>query len=146
MHPLWQVYPDHRLDLAFFESFRTPAPSQPLQYEHNPKTPDLSGLGLDSLTTLGDALKEGLAVLVELQRGDDDLGGVQGQVNALAVALLAVDTLDVNDILQAVYTSDLALTALVGTALDDDLVVLADGDGADLSRVRVSFACPSISP
>jgi hypothetical protein len=51
----------------------------------------------------------------------------------LAVGLLAGDALNVNDVLEAVHRGDLALTALVGAALDDDLVVLADGDGADLN-------------
>jgi hypothetical protein len=43
----------------------------------------------------------------------------------------------VDDIFEAVHGGDLALTALVGAALDDNLVVLADGDGADLIRVLV---------
>jgi hypothetical protein len=35
------------------------------------------------------ALQDGLAVLVELELGDDDLGGSDGDLNRLAVALLA---------------------------------------------------------
>jgi hypothetical protein len=46
--------------------------------------------------------------------------------------LLADDTLDVNDVLQAVDGGDLALTALVGTANDGDFVILSDWDRSDL--------------
>ena len=52
----------------------------------------------------------------------------------MAVGLLARDTLDVDDVLEAVDRGDLALAALVGAALDDDLVVFADGNCADLYR------------
>jgi hypothetical protein len=37
------------------------------------------------------ALQDRLAVLVELELGDDDLGGSDGDLNRLAVALLADD-------------------------------------------------------
>lgn len=82
---------------------------------------------------------------------DDDLGGVEGDGDALAVALVAADALDVDGPLQAVDAGDLALTALVAATDDHDLVlslasgldvglesalahlvVLADGHGADL--------------
>lgn len=52
----------------------------------------LSRLALHSLTTLGDALEDLLTVLVELELGDDDLGGGDGDGDALAVGLLADDT------------------------------------------------------
>lgn len=48
------------------------------------------------------------------------------------VSLLAVDALDVDDPLLAVNLGDLALTPLVGTTNDEDLVVLADGDAPGL--------------
>ena len=67
-----------------------------------------------------------------MELGDLDLGGGDADGNALAVGLLAGDALDVDDILEAVAGGDLALTALVAAALDDDLVVLADGDRANL--------------
>jgi len=38
----------------------------------------------------------------------------------------------VDHVLEAVAGGDLALTALVAAALDDNLVVLAEGDRADL--------------
>lgn len=59
---------------------------------------------------------------------------MDGEGNALAVGLLADNTLDVDGPLQTVDAGDLALTALVGTTDNGDLVVLADGDGADLLK------------
>jgi hypothetical protein len=38
----------------------------------------------------------------------------------------------VDDILETVDGCDLSLTALVDTTGEDDLVILADGDGSDL--------------
>jgi hypothetical protein len=40
----------------------------------------------------------------------------------------------VDHVLEAVASGDLALTALVAAALDDNLVVLAEGDRADLNN------------
>jgi hypothetical protein len=88
-------------------------------------------LGAD-LTANLDALQDGLTVLVELELGDDDLGGVDAQRNGLAGGLVAGDTLDVDHVLETVDGGDLALTALVGATDNGDLVVLADGDAADL--------------
>lgn len=50
----------------------------------------------------------------------------------MTVGLLACDTLDVDEVLETVDGGDLALTALVGATDNGDLVVLADGEGADL--------------
>lgn len=101
-----------------------------------PHSPDLSGspLGLVLLTALGDALKDVLSVLVELDLGDDDLGGSDASGDGLTVGLLAGDTLDVDEVLETVDGGDLALLALVGTTDNGDLVILADGKGADLQR------------
>ena len=52
--------------------------------------------------------------------------------NALAVGTLAGDTLDVDNVLQAVDRENLALASLVGATDNGDLVVLANGDAADL--------------
>lgn len=95
----------------------------------------LFGGGLALVTSLAaglDALQDGLAVLVELQLGDDDVGGVDAQRDGLAGDLLAGDTLDVDHVLETVHGGDLALLVLVGAADDLDLVILADGDAADL--------------
>lgn len=94
---------------------------------------DLLGL-VAGLAAALDLLQDGLAVLVELELGHDDLAGVDADGDALAVGLVAGDALDVDDILEAVHRVDLALTALEGAADDGDLVVLADGDAADLQR------------
>lgn len=87
-----------------------------------------------------DLLKDGLTVLVDLELVDDDLAGVDAHGHALASRLVAGHTVDVDDVLQAVDGGDLALTALEGAADDGDLVVLANGDGADL-RIG-SASCP----
>lgn len=79
-----------------------------------------------------DALKQALTVLVDLELGDLDLAGVDTDGDGLAVGLLTGDTLDVDDIFQAVDGDDLALTALVGATGDDDLVVFSYGDCANL--------------
>lgn len=95
---------------------------------------DLGGLG--ELTAALDALKDGLTVLVKLELGDDDVGGVDADGDGGTGGLVAGDALDVDDVLEAVDGSDLALLVLVGAADNGDLVVLADGDGADLQAVR----------
>ena len=89
------------------------------------------GVGTELTADLG-SLQNGLAVLVELELGDDHVAGVQAQGNGLAGGLVAGDALDVDNVLEAVDGDDLALTALVGATDDGDLVVLSDGDAADL--------------
>ena len=81
-----------------------------------------------------DALEDVLAVLVELELGDDDVAGVDAEGHALARRLLARHALDVDDVFEAVHRRDLALLVLVGAADDQDLVVLANGDAADLGE------------
>src|SRR5690554_3416016 len=85
-----------------------------------------------TLATL--ALEDSLAVLVELELGDNDVGSRNTDGDGLAVDLLAGDTLDVNDVFETVDGGDLALTTLKRTAGDENLILLADGDGADLKR------------
>ena len=89
------------------------------------------------LPSQADALQNLLPVLVELEFGNLDLAGGDPDGYALAVALLAAHTLDVNDVFEAVDGGDLALAAFVGAALDDDFVVFADGESADLNRFVV---------
>lgn len=108
----------------------TPTPS-PLLQQETQKTSPLS-TSLSSLTALSDALQNLFAVLVQLELGDDNLRGVDGDRDALAVGLLTDDTLNVNAPLETVDGGDLSFTSLVGAAHNGDLVVLADGDGANL--------------
>lgn len=82
-----------------------------MQHEPNPTTSNPLSLVLNGLATLADAGEDLLAVLVELELGDDDLGGSDGDRNGLAVGLLADDTLDVDGPLQTVNAGDLTLTA-----------------------------------
>lgn len=99
----------------------------------------LLGLLLVELTALGNASKDLLTVLVELEGGDDDLGGGDAEGNGLAVGLLAGDAVDVDDPLETVDRCDLALAALVGATDNGDLIVLADGDRADLNDTFISI-------
>lgn len=57
---------------------------------------------------------------------------MEAKRNALAGSLVAGDTLDVDDVLETIHGGDLTLAALVGATNDGDLVVLADGDAANL--------------
>lgn len=85
-------------------------------------------------------LQDALPILVQLKLRDLTLGGRDADGHALAVALLARDALDVDDVLEAVDGGDLALAALVAAALDDDFVVFAEGNRADLLGVSVRGA------
>lgn len=129
-----QIYPDHRrLDLALASLSELQRRHRHCNMNLNPGQNPLSRLGLGSLTALSDALQDLLTVLVEVELGDDDLGGVDTEGNALAVGLLADDTLDVDNPLKTVNAGDLALTALLASTDNGDLVVLTDGERADLS-------------
>lgn len=99
----------------------------------------LLGLLLVELTALGNAGKDLLTVLVELKGGDDDLGGGDAEGNGLAVGFLTGDAVDVDDPLETVDSCDLALAALVGATDNGDLIVLADGDRADLNDTFISI-------
>jgi len=59
---------------------------------------------------------------------------VDAEGDALAVGLLAGHALDVDHVFEAIHRRDLALLVLVGAADDQDLVVLANGDAADLGE------------
>ncbi len=103
--------------------------------DHTHLSSDLAGGG-ELAAALG-AGQDVLAVLVELELGDDDVGGVDAEGHGLARGLVAGDALDVDDVFETIDGGDLALGALVGAADDGDLVVLADGDGADLWKRRL---------
>ena len=69
-------------------------------------------------------------------------GGRDGAVHT--VDLLADELVDVNDVLAAVNGRDLALAALVGSTGDDDLIVLADRDRANLfinTIFQLAYTC-----
>ncbi|CAL3962366.1 unnamed protein product [Diplocarpon coronariae] len=84
-----------------------------------------------------DALQYALAVLVDLQLGNDHLGWVDTEGDGLARGLLLHDTLDVDDILETIDRGDLAFAALVGPSNDGDFIILSDGDRADLEIAYV---------
>jgi hypothetical protein len=57
---------------------------------------------------------------------------VDAERDALAAGLVAGDTLDVDNVFKAVDGGDLALAALVAATDDGDLVILADGNAANV--------------
>jgi len=77
------------------------------------------------------SLESSLAVLVHLELGNDKAGGGDTDGDGGAVGLLPGDVGNVNDKLFTVAGGDLALAGLVHAAGDEDLVILADGHGAD---------------
>lgn len=76
------------------------------------------------------ALEDSSSVLVELEGSDDNVGGVDANRGSSSVALLNVDSVDVDDPLLPVDLGDLALSALVLSSDNQNLVVLPDGDGS----------------
>lgn len=82
-----------------------------------------------------------LAVLVELQLGDHNVGRVDAERNSGTVGLLAVDALDVDHPLLAGNLGDLALGALGRTTDDEDLVILANGERSDLQKQKSIEEC-----
>lgn len=60
--------------------------------------------------------------------------------DALAAGLVAGDTLDVDNVFKAVDRGDLALAALVAATDDGDLVILADGNAANLEICQYFLA------
>jgi hypothetical protein len=97
--------------------------------------------GLELAADLG-AGQDALTVLVELEFGDDDVRGVDAERDALAAGLVAGDALNVDDVFETVHGGDLALATLVAAADNGDLVILADGNAADLEiEVSISMAC-----
>lgn len=80
------------------------------------------------------AVKDGLAVLVKVKVGDNDLGRVDTDRDRGTIGLLAVDALNVDNPLAAIDLDDLALATLVGATNDQNFVILADRDGANLEE------------
>mmetsp|Transcript_17958 Transcript_17958/g.15872 ORF Transcript_17958/g.15872 Transcript_17958/m.15872 type:complete len:183 (-) Transcript_17958:6-554(-) len=108
----------------------------------------LALLSLGALLPLQDLL----AVLIHLQLADDDLAGINTNVDGRTIDLLPGDALNVDDPLSAVHLGHLALTALVGAANHGHLVILAHGDGAhpwvllfQLSGERSAHELPALT-
>ena len=78
------------------------------------------------------AFQDSLAVLVELELGDNNVGGVDADRDGGTVNLLAGDTVDVDDPLLTVDLDNLAFTALEAATDDHDLIILGDRDRAGL--------------
>ena len=82
------------------------------------------------------ALQKVLSVLVELQIGDLDLGGINTDLRRGSVHLLTGDSLDVDDPLLSVDLRHLSLLTLVGATSHLHLIALDDRDGVDLEMTR----------
>ena len=82
------------------------------------------------------ASEEGLAVLVETKGGNDNVGGVDGDLSLLSVGLLLDEFLNVDAPFAAINFSDFALTVLVWATHDLDGVSVSDRDGAALILAR----------
>lgn len=91
----------------------------------------LSHLGLARGVSLL-ATKECLAVLVETQVGDHDIGGVDWELGLLAVDLLFDDFLNVDAPSATVDLGHLAFATLVGSAHHFDGVSVAHRDASSL--------------
>jgi hypothetical protein len=72
--------------------------------------------------------KDSKTGLVQLEVGNNDLGGRDTNRSSGTVNLLARDTVNVDDPLLTVDLDDLTFATLVGTTNDHDFVILADGD------------------
>ena len=83
-------------------------------------------------TGLALALQQCYPVLVKLELGDDHVRGVDADLDGSAVGLFAGEA-DVDDVFAAVHGGNLALAALLAAADNGDLIILADGEGADLA-------------
>lgn len=72
-----------------------------------------------------------LAEAGELELGDEDVGGVDGDVDGLLLGVFAGGLVNVDAPLEAVALGDLTFDTLELAAEDLDFVFLADGHGAD---------------
>ena len=82
------------------------------------------------------ALQKVLSVLVELQIGDLDLGGINADLRRGSVHLPTGDSLDVDDPLLSVDLRHLSVLTLVGATSHLHLIALDDRDGVDLEMTR----------
>ena len=83
-------------------------------------------------SSLANSLQDAVPILVYFQLRYSHFTWRYSQRYALPVALLAHDTLDVDDVFETVDGCDFALAAFVGPAGDYDFIVFADGDRANL--------------
>ncbi len=61
-----------------------------------------------------------------MQFGDDNVGCLESDGHGVSVDLVLGDSVHVDHVLLSVYLVDLALSVLVGTAHNEDVVSLAD--------------------
>jgi acyl CoA:acetate/3-ketoacid CoA transferase len=90
-------------------------------------------LGGNVVTVL--AVEDSLSALVHLDLGDNAVGGVDANLNSLAVSLISSASLDVDHIFLSVHSGDLALALLEVASGHNNLVILADGKRSHLRIV-----------
>lgn len=78
------------------------------------------------------SVQDVLSGLVHLDLGDLDVGGVDADVDGLAVSLVSGAALDVDNILLTVALDNLSLLSLEATAENSHLILGSDGEGANL--------------
>lgn len=107
------------------------APLHLVNVTHDIVLRELAALGGSAVL----AVQDGLAILVNLQLGDNNVRGLDAEVNGLAVSLILGEASNVDDVAPTVNGGDLALTVLVGPADNEHLVILADGHRAHIVLV-----------
>jgi len=73
------------------------------------------------------AFKNSLAVLIELNGGDDNVAGVNTKGSSRPVDLVTVDAVNMNYPFFAVHLGDLALSSLMLATDNQNFVIFADG-------------------
>ena len=85
----------------------------------------------EALASSGASVNELLSVEVHLQLGQDTVPGLEGNLHGSAVDLLDGDLVNVDTVLAALDTSNLALLIVVAALHDNDLVARMDGESLD---------------
>lgn len=93
-------------------------------------------LASGALAGLCGTLDRGLAGTVEAELSQDNLGGVNGDLNSGSVGFLAGDLVDVDGPLLTVDLNDFAFATLVITTDNENLIILANREGADLEAFK----------
>lgn len=91
----------------------------------------LLGLSLTSGNSGSDGDDSCHSVLAFLYLGDCDVAGVDGDLVGSSVGLGFGDFVDMDGPFLSMDLDDLSLVSLAGSSKDDDLIILADGEGAD---------------
>jgi len=78
----------------------------------------------------GFSVQERFSVLVQLKLGDDYVGGFNANGDGLSIRLVTLHSFDLDFPLLSVHSGHLALTVVVSSSHDDDLIITADWERA----------------